>query len=40
MDDDPADREETRALRMAELDRMNRMGNNVIMLAKATAGTS
>ncbi|TDB96743.1 HAMP domain-containing histidine kinase [Actinomadura sp. 7K534] len=35
MDDDPAEREETRALLMEELDRMNRMVNDLIMLAKA-----
>ena len=34
-DDDPAEREETRALLMEELDRMNRMVNDLIMLAKA-----
>lgn len=35
MGDDPAEREETRALLMEELDRMNRMVNDLIMLAKA-----
>ncbi|GGV20775.1 two-component sensor histidine kinase [Actinomadura cremea] len=35
MGDDPDEREETRALLMEELDRMNRMVNDLIMLAKA-----
>ncbi|WP_116026508.1 ATP-binding protein [Thermomonospora umbrina] len=34
-DDDPAELEETRALLMEELDRMNRMVNDLLMLAKA-----
>ncbi|MEU8804853.1 HAMP domain-containing sensor histidine kinase [Spirillospora sp. NPDC048819] len=35
MGDDPAERAETRVLLMEELDRMNRMVNDLIMLAKA-----
>src|SRR5690606_4773339 len=34
MGDDPAEREETRARLMEELDRMNRMVNDLIMVAK------